>query len=271
MRCVYMSDLHLEGQDFGWPVPEGDVLILAGDMCHAACLAATRMDPYAVRQRDRVLRLIERAGQTFRHVLAIAGNHEHYDGVFEDTAGIMQAHLPGVRVLDNDSVEIGGVAFFGTTLWSDFEGRSLPAIEAARKGMGEYFFAKTREHDGEGRERLVRLGPQATLDAHDASLAALGAHLAARDGEPTVVVSHHAPSRKGLNALHMGNPLDGAYASALDGMIAGLESVPFWVHGHTHVVAAYTIGRCRVVANCRGFGGREVSGRGFRPDRSFEV
>jgi len=271
MRCVYMSDLHLEGQDFAWPMPEGDVLILAGDTCHAACLSPARTDPYAARQRDRVLRLVEAAGRNFRHVLAIAGNHEHYDGVFEDTAGIMRAHLPGVRVLDNDSVEIGGVAFFGTTLWSDFEGRSRDAMEAARKGMGEYFFCRSRDRDDDGGERLVKLRPVVTLGAHDNALGALRGHLAARQGTPTVVISHHAPSRKGLNALHMGNGLDGAYASALDQWVAGLESVPVWVHGHTHVVAAYRIGGCQAVANCRGFSGREAGGRGFKSDRSFEV
>lgn len=271
MRCVFMSDLHLEGQEVGFAVPEGDVLILAGDICHAACLCPRRTDPYAVKQRDRVRRFAETAAQNFRHVLMIAGNHEHYDGVFNSTAATIRACLPSVTMLDDESMEIGGVAFFGTTLWSDFEGRSPVAMEAARKGMGEYFFCKIREAAADGSEQLSRLRPAVTLAAHEASVAALQGHLMQRQGLPTVVISHHAPSRKGLNALHMGNGLDGAYASALDGLLAGLESVPVWVHGHTHVVAEYRIGKCRVVANCRGFGGRAGTARGFRPDRSFEI
>lgn len=37
MRCHYLSDLHLEAQDFGTALPKGEVLIIAGDLCHARC------------------------------------------------------------------------------------------------------------------------------------------------------------------------------------------------------------------------------------------
>ncbi len=81
MRCHYMSDLHLETQEFPWRLPRGDVLILAGDISHACCLDPARSTPYAVRQRDRVLRLFDDARANFAHVLLVAGNHDHYDGI----------------------------------------------------------------------------------------------------------------------------------------------------------------------------------------------
>jgi hypothetical protein len=59
MRCCYMSDLHLETQDYRWPLPAGDVLLIAGDLCHARCLDAPAGDRAALAQRDRVLRFAD--------------------------------------------------------------------------------------------------------------------------------------------------------------------------------------------------------------------
>jgi hypothetical protein len=67
----------------------------------------------------------------FPLVLLIVGNHDHYDGVFEDTVPLLRRHLPGVTVLENETVEIDGGRFFGSTLWSEFEGRN----EAAMNGV----------------------------------------------------------------------------------------------------------------------------------------
>jgi hypothetical protein len=44
MRCHYLSDLHLESQPFQQALSGGDVLIIAGDLCHARCLDPERTD-----------------------------------------------------------------------------------------------------------------------------------------------------------------------------------------------------------------------------------
>src|SRR5262249_30020318 len=89
---------------------------------------------------------------------------------------------------------------------------------------------------------IRRFKPEDALAAFDASRAALDASLAAANGKRTVVITHHAPSLKGLNPLHVGEGLDGAYASDLDGWLEELEAVPVWVHGHTHMRRLYRIG-----------------------------
>lgn len=270
MRCHYMSDLHLEAQDFQHRLPGGDVLIIAGDLCHAMALDPARTDRYSVKQRERVLRLVDEATRAFAHVIVVAGNHEHYGSVFEDTAPLLRQHLAGVTVLDDEHIEIDDVRFFGTTLWTDLAGRDPAASERIRRGMGEYFFAKTRRANDDGETVSTKLLPADTLAAHDRAVAKLSA-LAALPEQPTVVVSHHAPSLQGLNPLHKGNGLDGAFASDLDDVIAGMTNTPFWVHGHTHIRKKYRIARTTILANCRGFEGKDLSARGFRPDCYFEI
>ncbi len=271
MRCHYISDLHLEAQDFKWKLPKGDVLIVAGDLCHARCLDPERRDKFSIDQRARVMRFAERAAANFAHVLLVAGNHDHYDGVFDETIGLLRQHLPGITVLDNDCVDLDGVRFFGSTLWSDFESRSPDAMNGVRRRMGEYFFVKKRSVTSDGETLLAKFRPEDAADAFDASWSALQRCLAANPSKPTVVITHHAPSRQGINPAFAGNGLDGAYASDLDATIAALDNVPIWVHGHTHIRKSYSIGGTRVLTNCRGFDGKDGNARTFSPATHFDI
>lgn len=271
MRCHYLSDLHLESECFRYKLPKGDVLIIAGDLCHARCLDPARSDKYSAEQRGRVMRFIDEAHANFPHVLLIAGNHEHYDGVFEDTVSLLRRHLPGVTVLDDEMVEIEGIRFFGSTLWSDFEAGSEACMNGVRRRMGEFFFVKTRGRDADGRETLAKFRPENALAAHEKAWAALTGTVAAGKGKPTVIITHHAPSMKGLNPKFAGNGLDGAYASALDEKVEALSGVPIWVHGHTHIARSYRIGATTVHSNALGFASKGYGARGFTTAACFDI
>lgn len=269
MRCHYLSDLHLEAQTFDTALPKGDVLIVAGDLCHARRLDPALTDRYSVEQLDRVMRFVDRALAGFPHVLLIAGNHEHYDGVFEDTTDLLRRHLPGVTVLDNTAVTIGGVRFFGSTLWTNFDGGSEAAMNAVRRRMGEFFFVKTRSGPDHG--SLAKFRPQDAMRAHEVAWSALLREMGAGQGQPMVVITHHAPSRLGLNPRFAGNGLDAAYASDLDHAIGSIENVVAWVHGHTHVARTYRIGRTSVRSNALGFASKGLGAPGFSTKAGFDL
>jgi hypothetical protein len=42
MHWPYLCDRHLESQGFDAKLPKGDVLVIAGDLCHARCLDPER-------------------------------------------------------------------------------------------------------------------------------------------------------------------------------------------------------------------------------------
>lgn len=269
MRCHYLSDLHLETQEFRWAMPQGDVLLIAGDLCHAAGLDPARTDPFSDRQRDRVLRFANAAVRAFATVILVPGNHEHRGGVFDDTAALLRRYFEGFTILDDDYIDIGGVRFFGTTLWTDMAGCDAAATDIIRRGMGEYFFTKKRHVDNDGNEVIAKLRPADTIAAYHSALRALGSAIAVPAS--SVIVSHHAPSLQGLNPRHRGNALDAAFASDLEDLITALSGTKFWVHGHTHTRARYRIGNTTILANCRGFDGKDLSARSFTPDSHFEV
>jgi Icc-related predicted phosphoesterase len=268
MRCHYLSDLHLEAQLFSMAFPRGAVLIIAGDLCQARCLDPSRTDRYSIEQRGRAMRLIDEALRKFAHVLLIAGNHAHYDGVFEDTAEVMRSHLPSVTVLDDEAVEIGGVRFVGSTLWTDLGKQSEAEVTAIRKGMGEYFFVKTR---GDRNQPLAKLRPADTHRAHEAAWRRLREAVTVEPHRPTVIITHHAPSHMGLNPRFADSPLNSAYASSFDDEIATFENVPVWVHGHTHIARTYRIGNTVVRSNALGFAAKGGAAPGFSVKAHFEI
>lgn len=271
MRCHYLSDLHLESEICEWCLPKGDILIIAGDLCHARCLDPERTDKYCTAQRGRVQCLINEALEKFPHVLMVAGNHEHYDGVFEETIGLMRRNLQGVTVLDNESVEIGGVHFFGSTLWSSFKNGDLAVMNSLRRRMGEFFFVKTKKLGKDKEITLARFQPEDAFTAHNKACSTLQAALAKSDGKPTVIITHHAPSQLGCNPLFKGNGLDDAYYTDMEQQIEKMKCVPYWIHGHTHVNKRYTIGETTVVSNAQGFISRGGTSRGFSPSVYFDL
>ncbi len=267
MLCHYVSDLHFESQDTALRFPGGDLLIIAGDLCNANRLNPALQDRISIEQRSRVMRFIDGALAGYRRVLLVPGNHDHYEGVIEDTATTLRHFLPGVGVLDGEATDVDGVGVFGTTLWTDFDGGEAATLAAVRRRMGEYFFVKTRSADGS----LRRFEPGDALVRHRKALTALKTALDAAPAKPWIVVSHHSPSRLGANTAIADNGLDAAYFSRLDSEIEALPMVSVWVHGHTHVARTYRVGAALVASNALGFVGRGLRTPGFSASAGFRL
>ena len=93
---------------------------------------------------------------------------------------------------------------------------------------------------------------------------------------PVVVLTHHAPSFKSIDPVHVSggiygtDDLNGAYASDLSSMILDSPNIKFWVHGHTHHTVDYPIGECRILSNQRGYHS-EACARHFSGTQTFEI
>lgn len=70
--------------------------------------------------------------------------------------------------------------------------------------------------------------------------------------EPTVVITHHAPSLRSVNPRFKGSLLNACFASETDDLVQGDKAV-LWIHGHMHDCLDYTLNGTRVVCNPRGY------------------
>lgn len=297
MKLQLLSDLHLEANpDFhAEPAAGANLLVLAGDVGSYQ----TRHDGSVMNEPDwglqRFSPLPQYAGWPVP-VLFVPGNHE-YDGldVDEAHAGLRQTcDRLGITWLERESLEIEGVRWIGTTLWSDFDALGdpnlqKPATEGAQahgRGKGK---PRRREIDPftyrlQQREKAFRaanfyLSKVASrrdgrlFDAE--AVRALGLecqdwlHAALQrpfDG-PTVVVTHFAPTLHSADPRYGLRPGTAGFCNALDDW---LPLADLWLHGHLHCPQDLRVGRCRIVANPLGYADKDEQ-VGFLMQQLIEI
>lgn len=114
----------------------------------------------------------------------------------------------------------------------------------------------------ETRGVFSKLQPRDTIQVHIAARQWLKSELRLATQRKRVVVTHHAPSQRSVPSQYRGDPLMLAYASDLDAVV---QVADLWIHGHMHDIVDYTVGRCRVGRNLRGYAPRGIAQRTLRP------
>lgn len=252
MKLNILSDLHLGQGAFAAPSNDADVVILAGDIARPAEAVAW-------------------ARGLGKPVLYVPGNHEFYGGSIAGTRVRLRALCEEgpVRLLDDDEVVVGGVRFLGTTLWTDFlvfgpQGRAV-AFDQGQRFLRD--FSRIRLDD----EREQLFTPQDACAMFSKHAAWLAGKLDEPYPGPTVVITHHAPSRRSIHPRFEGSPVNACFVSDLD-HLAGADRVRVWIHGHTHDSFDYALNGTRVVCNPRGYARDGVNENAqFDPDFMVEV
>jgi predicted phosphodiesterase len=234
MKLNILSDLHLSLGALEIPRNDADAVILAGDIA---------------RPRDA----FSWALAFDKPVLYIPGNHEFYGGSIPGAADELKRLCAGtdIRVLDNDEVVIAGVRFLGTTLWTDFmlfgEGEMrTAAMQQACIFMRDF----SRIRVGEAGQALFTPTDSAALFKLQAEW--LEGKLSEPHAGPTVVITHHAPSRMSIHPRFAGSLLNACFVSDAERLIKKGRAC-LWIHGHTHDSFDYVLNGTRVVCNPRGY------------------
>lgn len=242
MRVQVLSDLHLEFGPFQLPAVAADVLVLAGD----------------VSVGEKGMRWIrETCAET--PVIYVLGNHEFYHHSIPSVTRELKEMAEGtnVHVLENDRLELGGVTFLGTTLWSDFSLFGNPVLAELDAELGMNDFRHIRLFP-----KYTRFRPADARRLHGQSVRWLQEQFSGLSERKLVVVTHHAPSGRSLGPEYEQDALSPAFASNLDSLVAA-SGARLWIHGHIHSVSDYVLGATRVLANPRGYPREEILG--FNP------
>lgn len=252
MKLAIYSDLHTEHSAFEPPGDlDVDLIVLAGDI-HTPGHTV----PQWARRADRF-------GD--RPIVYVPGNHEFYNSemLLQSRRMREEGDRWGVHVLESRAVIVDGVRFLGCTLWTDFKLRFMQSDERlqpvpqicmweASRNMLDYAAIRLQRHRPSGHGSIKPLlVPADTLALHHAQRSWLASELATPFDGPTVVVTHHAPSRQSLTPIYENDVVSAAFVSELP---SSFFDVPvLWVHGHTHTSFDYELGHCRVICNPRGY------------------
>lgn len=233
MRIHILSDLHIEFEDFKPPSVDADLVVLAGDVDIGVKGVRWAMEVFADRP-----------------VVYVPGNHEYYRHAIPALTDKLRAKTAhsNVHVLDNEVLKIDGISVLGSTLWTDLALYGNPALGAVSVADAMVDYRAIRVSP-----RYRRLTPADTAVFHRKAVAWLRGELSRNQGT-SVVVTHHAPSEASLSPGFKDDPVNAAFASRLEDLVA--EFAPqLWVHGHSHHGVDYHLGTTRVICNPRGYPG----------------
>jgi Icc-related predicted phosphoesterase len=206
--------------------------------------------PGDVHNGRNVVPFISEMAGCFAHVIFVPGNHEFYFGDILKTVGEIKDELdyvPNVTVLDNETVEIGGIRFIGSTLWSDMDRSNPVSMMDIERSLNDY--------------GLIQMGEKTLRAPHSIMLFQearefLEEELEKEHQGQTIVVTHHAPSFKSIHPLYRESNINGAFCSDLEHLLHYFD-ISYWFHGHTHQTVHYEIEGTKVRNNPRGYGDAE--------------
>ncbi|MBS0505989.1 MAG: metallophosphoesterase family protein [Proteobacteria bacterium] len=235
MKLHILSDLHLGVQGMEQPRTDADIVVLAGDIARPA-------------------QAITWAQGFGKPVLYVPGNHEFYGASHAQVIAELRRLSQGtpVQVLSNDSLQLSGVRFIGSTLWGNF--RIFDTEEERQHAMAEvqrfmYDFSRIRMGPEPGDPLFT---PQDAADLYETNVAWLARALAQPFAGPTVVITHHAPTLHSIHPRFAGSPLNAGFVSDAQDLVAA-SGAQLWIHGHTHDSFDYQVQDTRVLCNPRGY------------------
>ena len=216
MKALIMSDLHLEfdGAWFTPPVEGYDIVILAGDIGYLKNwgFVRTLMEFFNV------------------PVLFVPGNHDFYKAEFNDYWEKPDWMPKHVHYLHNNSVEIDGIKFVGSVLWSnvDYHGFTKISDTYQIKYNGTMF--NVNNYQKEHKKAVEYLENQ----------------------EADVVITHFPPTRMAQHPHYEPNEVTDYFINNLDWLVRKI-SPKWWISGHTHYDFDYWCGDTRVISSQKGY------------------
>jgi len=215
MKIQYCSDLHLEfpgNEEFmrKHPLkPEGDILILAGDIV-----------PFCM--MDEHSGFFDWISCNFNMTYWLSGNHEYYHSDISERSGFLNEKIrENVILINNNSVHHGDIRIIFTTLWSKISPQNQFEI---RQRLSDFHAIRKN-----GKEFI----PDDYNLGHETALAFLRNELSAENDLKNIVVTHHAPTFRNYPEKYRGDSLNEAFGVELFDIISG-NKIDYWIYGHHH-------------------------------------
>lgn len=243
MKIKLLSDLHLE---FGLDrqlikdQQEAQVLVLAGDIAEAKNLS-----------NPAVIEYLKELIKPYENIIYILGNHEYYNSILPFPNNELKDLMSslGIKVLDDEKIEIDGFTFIGSTMWTDFNRNNYIDKLNVFSQLNDYRLIQS------GINYPKAIMPDEIYDINRKSIGFIVDSLEnAQDLTKTVVITHHGPSFQSVVPRWRGSNINAGFCMDLDDLLFSELAPRLWLHGHIHDGVDYEIDRCRVVANPKGYG-----------------
>jgi Icc-related predicted phosphoesterase len=247
MKIAFLSDLHYE---WGAPKfelePDTDVFVCVGDVHH--CASGKESEGFAPGQPRAIeaLKKIIDKNKIVCPVVFVPGNHDYYRGDIAIADAFMRSDCtPQIHFLNNDRVNIDGIAFLGSTLWTDFENNAMVEFEAERC-IADFSHIKESSYRFSGSH--VKFRHHKSEEWLEDAL-----HTArTEEGKDVVVCTHFCPTMQTDHPQFIGSSLKYYFHADMDYLMEKYTP-KLWIFGHTHHDEDMEVFQTRVVSSQRGY------------------
>jgi hypothetical protein len=206
----------------------------------------------------------------YNQIFYVMGNHEYYSlgtpkysmTEIKNMTQDICAKYHNINLLDNSSVEIDGIKFIGSTLWSKI---SNGKKEYLAKSINDYHRIHTEEN------KVIT--PDQTNVLNKINVDWLETEINTQI--PCVVMTHHAPLFNNVSARQFTS--DPKYTHSLNNEafhndLGHLIKKPVvaWLYGHTHYASEFTFGNVLVATNQLGYSFEQKKIK-FDPNREINL
>lgn len=235
MKIQIASDLHLDhklNRNRFMLAKNVDLLIIAGDLGHALETHVDFIKMYAPKVK----------------IIFVKGNHDPIHSSVEATDAFWESQkIENFFYLNNKTIEINGVHFIGTTLWSDLYADPVNNL-AVKHGMIDYQYIYKKDS-----QELVDIAYMQKI--YEESLYFVKSELVQAYARK-VLITHHLPTYSSIASRFMNSTLNSAFASNLDNLLLYADNLEMCIHGHTHDNLDYLLGeQLRIICNPMGYPG----------------
>lgn len=212
VRLQIISDVHTEFgvtiEAFRELLTHTDITILAGDI---------------VNSPDCLKPFLEVCREFSTYVIFVCGNHEYYMGFTDEEYESVCKSVENVYFLQRSRINIEGLWFAGTTLWTDI---NYLASTMMNDTFDYYEIKEMHRRDKEWLSENVKEGD--------------------------IIITHHLPSMQLIHPKYKDSPVNTGFATDLDDLILQLKP-RLYICGHTHCPFDQVVCGVRVIINPVGY------------------
>lgn len=249
-RTTFADDIFVKSE-------YADVIILAGDITEGIELLSYYIEKV-------------KENNPLKPIIFIPGNHEYEGEDFYEAQSKMRSvceKFVGVYLLDNDFVEISGVEFIGSTLWTDF--RSI----YAQSQHYEWAWALKEITEFVCDFRMIKnngqfITPDFMVERFKRSHQFIAKRLKESTASKKVVITHFAPHPDLCNVKFIGDTLTPYFNADARDLFKLKPDAWIWGHTHCNHHNGASINGVRCLTNQRGFSSENT---GYNKDYLVEI
>jgi len=234
MKIQIQSDTHIEMGKALDPAVAADTIICCGD--NGVITNLNALQKYFKNLRNSA-----------EHIIFVLGNHEFYNSNYDEALTLADkfAKEEGIFLLDEalgtQDLELDGVTFWGSTLWTDLKNGDWNVKQTIGHGMNDFYVISKELKDGS----IGAFTADHTIEINSRTRSKI-------NWDADVIISHHHPLLREHRRFPMTDITYGFCNTGLEDQIIASKA-KYWVHGHTHDSSSETLNGTTVISNQQGY------------------